>query len=64
MLKDHKILLYQDYKQCHKKLCSRLELLQWKVTNRITNKGFDEILKLIKKFLPEENKLLASTYKA
>jgi hypothetical protein len=64
MSKDHKILLYQDCKQCYKKLCSRLELLQWKVTDGITNKGFSEILKLIKKFLLEENKLLASTYEA
>ncbi|XP_035820340.1 uncharacterized protein [Zea mays] len=64
MLEDHNTLLYPDCKQGHKKLRTTLELLQWKVTNGISDKAFNEILSLIKKFLPEGNKLPASTYEA
>jgi hypothetical protein len=46
------------------KLCRTLELLQPNATNGITSKGFNDKLILLKKFLPEGNKLLASTYEA
>jgi hypothetical protein len=39
-------------------------LWQYKATNGITNKGFNEILRLIKRFLLEGNKLSSSTYEA
>jgi hypothetical protein len=38
--------------------------LQWKLANGISDKDFNETLKLIKKFLQEKNKLPTSTYKA
>ncbi|WVZ57983.1 hypothetical protein U9M48_008305 [Paspalum notatum var. saurae] len=41
-----------------------LELLQWKASNGVSNKGFNELLMLIKKLLPEGNKLPATTYEA
>ena len=61
MLEEHNTLLYLDCKKGHKKLRSMLELLQWKETNSISNKAFNEILCLIKKLLLEGNKLLAYT---
>ncbi|WVZ93332.1 hypothetical protein U9M48_039319, partial [Paspalum notatum var. saurae] len=56
MLEDHRTLLYPDCKEGHKKLRSTLELLH--------DKGFDELLMLIKKLPPEGNKLPATTYEA
>jgi hypothetical protein len=41
-----------------------MELLQWRATNGITDKGFNEILRLIMKFLLDGNKFPASTYEA
>jgi hypothetical protein len=64
MLDDHKRLLYLDWKNGHKKLGSTLELLQWKVANGVTNKGFEEILEIIKNMLPEGNELPSTPYKA
>lgn len=64
MLDEHNTLLYPDCKWGHQRLCSTLKLLQWKATNNITNKGFNEKLKLIKKFLRDGNKLPASTYES
>ncbi|WVZ83355.1 hypothetical protein U9M48_030513 [Paspalum notatum var. saurae] len=58
------ILLYPDCKEGHKKLRSTLELLQWKASNGVFDKGFNELLVLIKKLLLEGNKLPASTYEA
>jgi hypothetical protein len=52
MLEGYKILLYPDCKQGHKKLCTILELLQWKASNGLSDKGFKELLKLIKKPTP------------
>ena len=46
------------------KLHSTLELLQWKASNGVSDKGFNELLMLIKKLLPEGNKLPATTYEA
>ena len=39
MLEDYRILLYLDCKQGHKKLGTTLELLQWKASNGLSNKG-------------------------
>ena len=49
MLEDYRILLYPDCKQGQKKLGTTLELLQWKASNGLSDKGFEELLKLIKK---------------
>ena len=64
MLEDHKTPLYPDCKKGKKKLRTTLELLQWKAANGISDKGFNEILELIKNILPEGEKLPASTYEA
>ena len=52
ILEDYRILLYPDCKQGHKKLGTTLELLQWKASNGLSDKGFEELLKLIKKPTP------------
>ena len=64
MLEDYKTLLYPDCKQGHKKLGTTLELLQWKASNGLSDKGFEELLKLIKNLLPEGNTLPKTMYKA
>ena len=64
MLEDYRILLYPDYKQDQKKLGTILELLQWKASNDLSNKGFKELLKLMKNLLPEGNTSPATTYEA
>ena len=50
MLEDHRKLLYPDCENELKKLGTTLELLQWKATNGVSDKGFGELLKLIKKY--------------
>ena len=40
------------------------EKLQWKESNGLSDKGFEELLKLIKNLLPEDNTLPATTYEA
>ena len=64
MLEDYRTLLYPDCKQGQKKLGTTLELLQWKASNGLSDKGFEELLKLIKNLLPEGNILPATTYEA
>ncbi|WVZ71432.1 hypothetical protein U9M48_020020 [Paspalum notatum var. saurae] len=64
MLEDHRTLLYPDCKEGHKKLWGTSELLQWKVPNGVSDKGFNELLMLIKKLLLESNKLPSTTYEA
>ena len=64
MLEDHKILLYPDCKQALKKLGNTLEMLQWKTTNGVTDKRFEELLGIVKNMLPEENELPSTTYEA
>ena len=49
MLEDYKTLLYPDCKQDQKKLGTTLE---WKASNGLSDKGFEELLKLIKKLTP------------
>ena len=62
MLEDYRTLLYPDCKQGQKKL--GLELLQWKASNGLSDKGFEELLKFIKNLLPEGNTLPEITYEA
>jgi len=64
MLEDYRTLLYPDCKQDQKKLGTTLELLQWKASNGLSDKGFEELLKLIKNLLPEGNTLPETTYEA
>ena len=49
MLEDHRKLLYPGCEDVLKKLGTTLELLQWKATNGLSDKGFGELLKLVKK---------------
>ena len=64
MLEDYRTLLYPDCKQGHKKLGTTLELLQWKASNGLSDKGFEGLLKFIKNLLPEGNTLPEITYEA
>ena len=64
MLEDHKKLLYPGCKEEHKKLCTTLDMLQWKATNGVSDKGFDELLTIVKDLHPADNELLPSTYEA
>ena len=64
MLEDHNKLLYPNCEDGQKKLGTTLELLQWKVENGLSDKGFENLLKIIKKMLPRDNVLPHSTYKA
>ena len=64
MIEDHKKLLYPGCKEEHKKLHTTLDMLQWKATNGVSDKGFDELLRMIKDMLPADNELPASTYAA
>ena len=58
MLDDHKKLLYPDCKQGLKKLDTTLEMLQWKAANGVTDKGFEELLGIVKNMLPRERTAL------
>jgi len=55
LIEDHKTLLYLDYPNGRKKLRTTLDLMQWKATNGVFDKGFDELLCLVKKILPKSN---------
>ena len=57
MLEDHKKLLYPNCEDGQKKLGTTLELLQWKAENGLSDKGFENLLKIIKKMLPRDNVL-------
>ena len=63
-LEDHRKLLYPDCQNGLKKLGTTLELLQWKATNGVSDKGFGELIKLVKKILPMDNELPTTTYEA
>ena len=63
-MEDYRTLLYPDCKQGHKKLGTTLELFQWKASNGLSDKRFEELLKLIKNLLPEGNTLPEITYEA
>ncbi|KAK1608745.1 hypothetical protein QYE76_032418 [Lolium multiflorum] len=64
MLDDHNKLLYPNCENGQKKLGTTLELLQWKAENGTSDKGFEKLLKIIKKMLPGENVLPSTTYEA
>ena len=64
MLEDHRKLLYPGCEDGLKKLGTTLELLQWKATHSVSDKGFHKLLKLLKKMLPKDNKMPRTTYKA
>jgi hypothetical protein len=64
MLADHAKLLYPTCQNDQKKLGTTLELLQWKAENGTSDKGFENLLKIVKKMLPKDNELPSSTYEA
>ena len=64
MLEDHKKLLYPNCVGDKKKLGTTLELLQWKAENGVSDKGFGNLLVMIKNMLPKDNELPESTYEA
>ena len=64
MLEDYRTLLYPDCKQGHKMLGTTLELLQWKTSNGLSDKRFEELLKFLKNLLPKGNTLPETTYEA
>jgi hypothetical protein len=49
MLEDHNKLSYPTCEDGQKKLGSTLQLLQWKAKHGVTDKGFEKLLKIIKK---------------
>jgi hypothetical protein len=64
MLEDHNKLLYPNCKDGQKKMGSTLELLQRKAENGQCDKGFEQLLKMMKKMLSRDNELSASMYEA
>jgi hypothetical protein len=62
MLDDHKTNLYPNCEDGQKKLGSTLELLQWKAEFGLSDKGFEKLLKIVKKMLPKDNELPTSMY--
>jgi hypothetical protein len=64
ILDDHKKNLYPNCEDGQKKLGSTLKLLQWKVETSLSDKGFEKLLKIVKKMLPKDNELPTSTDKA
>ena len=64
MLEDHKKGLYPNCEDGNTKLGTVLELLQWKAENAVADKGFEKLLKILKKKLPKDNELPDSTYAA
>ena len=64
MLEDHNKLLYPNCEDGQKKLCTTLAFVQLKAANGTSDKGFEKLLKIIKKMLPGENVLPSSTYEA
>jgi hypothetical protein len=64
MLEDHKKKLYPNCEDGNRKLGTTLELLQWKAETGFSDKGFEKLLKIMKKKLPKDNELPDSTYEA
>ena len=54
MLEDHKKVLYPNCEDGNTKLGTVLELLQWKAENAVPDKGFEKLLKILKKKLPKD----------
>jgi hypothetical protein len=63
MLEDYK-KLYPNCEDGNTKLGTTLELLQWKAKTGLSDKGFEKLLKIMKKKLPKDNELPDSTYEA
>ena len=57
-------MLYPNCVGDKKKLGTTLELLQWKVENVVSDKGFGKLLIMLKKMLPKDNKLPDNMYEA
>jgi hypothetical protein len=64
MLEDHKKPLYPNCEDGNTKLGTTLEMLEWKAENGVSDKGFEQLLKIMKKKLPKDNELPDSTYGA
>jgi hypothetical protein len=64
MLEDHKKKLYPNCEDGNTNLGTTLELLQWKAEIGLSDKGFEKLLKIMKKKLPKDNELPGSMYKA
>src|SRR3954466_8681075 len=62
MLEDHKKGLYANCEDGNTKLGTVLELLQWNAENVVPDKGFEILLKILKKKLPKDNELPDNTY--
>jgi hypothetical protein len=56
--------LYPNCEDGNTKLGTTLELLQWKAETGLSDKGFEKLLKIMKKKLPKDNELPNSTYEA
>ena len=52
MLEDHKKPLYPGCKEGQKKLGSTLEMLQWKARHGLSDKGFNDLMQIVKDMLP------------
>ena len=52
MLENHKKKLYPTCEDGNTKLGTTLELLQWKAETGLSHKGFEKLLKIMKKKLP------------
>ena len=63
LLEDHRKLLYPDFQNGLKKLDTTLELLQWKAKNGVSDKGFGELLNLVKKMIPKDTNCLPQRMK-
>ena len=62
---DLKKPLYPNCPEGLMKLRTTLELMQWKATNGVSDKAFNELLPLMKKMLPtSDNELPSTTYEA
>jgi hypothetical protein len=56
--------LYPRCKDGSKKLSSTLELLQWKATHGVSDKGFGGLLEHLKNMLRKDNELPTTIFEA
>ena len=64
MLEDHKKGLYPNWEDGNTKLGTVLELLHWKAENAVPDKGFEKLLKILKKKLSKDKELPDSMFAA
>ena len=64
MLHDHRKLLYPNCEDGSTKLGTTLELLKWKAEFGLCDKGFENLLKILKPKFPKDNELPETTYAA